>query len=60
VSSSSPISPALDHLADLALWEAELAADPAGADNPIRPGRGRPDVTTDLVPIDASGAGRIR
>ena len=25
---SSPISPAVDHLADLALWEAELAADP--------------------------------
>jgi predicted transposase YbfD/YdcC len=30
VSSSSPISPVVDHLADLALWEAELAADPAG------------------------------
>jgi hypothetical protein len=29
VSVSSPISPVLDHLADLALWEAELAADPA-------------------------------
>jgi len=28
VSSSSLISPAVDHLADLALWEAELAADP--------------------------------
>jgi predicted transposase YbfD/YdcC len=28
VSVSSPISPAVDHLADLALWEAELAADP--------------------------------
>jgi hypothetical protein len=28
VSSSSPISPAVDHLADLALWEAELATDP--------------------------------
>jgi predicted transposase YbfD/YdcC len=27
VSSSSPISPVVDHLADLALWEAELAAD---------------------------------
>ena len=27
---SSPISPAVDHLADLALWEAELAADPPG------------------------------
>ena len=25
---SSPISPAVDHLADLALWEAELAAEP--------------------------------
>ncbi len=25
---SSPISPVVDHLADLALWEAELAADP--------------------------------
>jgi hypothetical protein len=24
----SPINPAVDHLADLALWEAELAADP--------------------------------
>jgi predicted transposase YbfD/YdcC len=28
VSVSSPISPVVDHLADLALWEAELAADP--------------------------------
>ena len=28
MSSSSLISPAVDHLADLALWEAELAADP--------------------------------
>jgi predicted transposase YbfD/YdcC len=28
VSVSSPISPAVDQLADLALWEAELAADP--------------------------------
>jgi len=28
VSVSSPISPAVDHLADLALWEAELAAGP--------------------------------
>jgi len=28
VSSSSPINPAVGHLADLALWEAELAADP--------------------------------
>jgi hypothetical protein len=25
---SSPINPAVDHLADLALWEAELATDP--------------------------------
>jgi predicted transposase YbfD/YdcC len=32
VSSSSPISPVVDHLADLALWEAELAADCAGGD----------------------------
>ena len=28
MSSSSPINPAVGHLADLALWEAELAADP--------------------------------
>jgi hypothetical protein len=28
VSSSSPINPAVGHLTDLALWEAELAADP--------------------------------
>jgi hypothetical protein len=28
VSVSSPISPVVDHLADLPLWEAELAADP--------------------------------
>lgn len=28
MSVSSPISPVVDHLADLALWEAELAADP--------------------------------
>jgi DDE_Tnp_1-associated len=28
VSSSSPIGPVVDHLADLALWEAELAVDP--------------------------------
>jgi len=28
VSVSSPISPVVDHLADLAMWEAELAADP--------------------------------
>jgi predicted transposase YbfD/YdcC len=27
---SSPISPVVDHLADLALWEAELAGDPPG------------------------------
>src|SRR6266536_181520 len=32
VSSSSPISPVVDHLADLALWEAELAVDPGGVD----------------------------
>jgi hypothetical protein len=31
VSVSSPISPVVDHLADLALWEAELAADPQEA-----------------------------
>jgi len=30
VASSSLIDPVVDHLADLALWEAELAADPAG------------------------------
>jgi hypothetical protein len=30
VSSSSLIGPAVDYLADLALWEAELAADPQG------------------------------
>ena len=28
MSVSSPVSPVVDHLADLALWEAELAADP--------------------------------
>ena len=28
MSVSSPISPVVDHLADLAMWEAELAADP--------------------------------
>jgi hypothetical protein len=28
VSVSSPISPVVDHLADLAMWESELAADP--------------------------------
>jgi hypothetical protein len=33
VSSSSPISPVVDHLADLALWEAELAADSVAADS---------------------------
>jgi predicted transposase YbfD/YdcC len=32
VSSSSPINPVVDHLADLALWEAELAASAATAD----------------------------
>ena len=32
MSSSSPISPVVDHLADLALWEAELAVDPSGVD----------------------------
>lgn len=32
VSSSSLISPAVDHLADLALWEAELATGDGGAD----------------------------
>ncbi|WP_192580251.1 transposase family protein [Micromonospora sp. ALFpr18c] len=30
MSSSSPISPVVDHLAELALWEAELAVDPGG------------------------------
>jgi predicted transposase YbfD/YdcC len=30
VSLSSPINPVVDHLADLALWEAELAVDPSG------------------------------
>ena len=33
MSSSSPISPVVDHLADLALWEAELAAGPVCADS---------------------------
>jgi predicted transposase YbfD/YdcC len=33
VSTSSPIDHTLDHLADLALWEAELACDPAGAES---------------------------
>jgi predicted transposase YbfD/YdcC len=32
VSSSSPIHPVVDHLAELALWEAELVADPIGVD----------------------------
>jgi predicted transposase YbfD/YdcC len=32
VSSSSPINPVVDHLADLALWEAELAADLSGVE----------------------------
>jgi predicted transposase YbfD/YdcC len=32
VTSSSLIDPVVDHLADLALWEAELAANPAAAD----------------------------
>lgn len=32
MSSSSPIGPVVDHLADLALWEAELAVDPGGVD----------------------------
>lgn len=32
MSSCSPISPVVDHLADLALWEAELAVDPGGVD----------------------------
>jgi predicted transposase YbfD/YdcC len=32
VSSSSPIHPVVDHLADLALWEAEFAAGPTTAD----------------------------
>ena len=35
MSSSSPISPVVDHLADLALWEAELAADSATAGSVI-------------------------
>jgi len=33
VSSSSPMHPVVDHLADLALWEAELAAGPVGVDS---------------------------
>jgi hypothetical protein len=33
VSSFSPINPVVDHLADLALWEAELAADSAAVDS---------------------------
>ena len=37
MSVSSPISPAVDHLADLALWEAELAADrPAAVSSLVR------------------------
>lgn len=32
MSSSSPIRPVVDHLADLVLWEAELAADSVTAD----------------------------
>ncbi len=32
MSSCSPINPAVDYLADLAMWEAELAADPTGVD----------------------------
>ena len=32
MSSSSLIDPVVDHLADLALWESELAADPDGVD----------------------------
>ncbi len=32
MSSSSPINPVVDHLTDLALWEAELAVDPSGVD----------------------------
>jgi transposase len=45
---------------EIVLCNAQHVKNVAGADNPIRPGRGRPDVTTDLAPIDASGAGRIR
>ena len=33
MSSSSPMHPVVDHLADLALWEAELAAGPVGVDS---------------------------
>jgi hypothetical protein len=32
VSASSSVSPVVDHLVDLALREAEFAADPAGVD----------------------------
>ncbi|PWU45105.1 ISAs1 family transposase [Micromonospora sp. S4605] len=46
MSSSSPISPVVDHLADLALWEAELAADPVTAD----------PVTADPVTADSLAA----
>src|SRR5258706_13560569 len=65
VSSSSLIGPAVDHLADLALWEAELAADGGDTDawsvaNPLvqrlrrgagpRPARGaRPSLVVVLV-----------
>jgi predicted transposase YbfD/YdcC len=35
VSSSSPISPCLDQLADLAMWEAELATGPAEAESAL-------------------------
>jgi predicted transposase YbfD/YdcC len=42
VLSSSPISPAVDYLADLALWEAELATDSVTADS----------VAADLVAVD--------
>jgi predicted transposase YbfD/YdcC len=35
VSSSSPISPCVDQLADLALWEAELAAEPTAMESAL-------------------------
>jgi hypothetical protein len=35
VSVSSPISPCLDQLADLALWEAELAAQPVEVESAL-------------------------
>jgi predicted transposase YbfD/YdcC len=50
VSSSSPISPVVDHLADLALWEAELAADCAGGDA----------VAADLLSVASSLLDRLR